>query len=59
MALYIKKGITMKFPQAPIKKIVLLTDFTDASTDASYHAMLQAQTYKALKQIPSTCLLRL
>ena len=37
----------MKFPQAPIKKIVLLTDFTDASTDASYHAMLQAQTYKA------------
>ncbi len=47
MALYIKKGITMKFPQASIKKIVLLTDFTDASTDASYHAMLQAQTYKA------------
>ena len=37
----------MKLPQAPIKKIVLLTDFTDASTDASYHAMLQAQTYKA------------
>ncbi len=37
----------MKFPQAPIKKIVLLTDFTDASTDASYYAMLQAQTYKA------------
>jgi len=37
----------MKFPQAPIKKIVLLTDFTDASTDASYHAMLLAQTYKA------------
>ncbi len=37
----------MKFPQAPIKKIILVTDFTDASIDASYHAMLQAQTYKA------------
>ncbi len=33
--------------QAPIKKIILVTDFTDACIDASYHAMLQAQTYKA------------
>jgi len=33
--------------QVPIKKITLVTDFTDACIDASYHAMLQAQTYKA------------
>ncbi len=37
----------MQAPQVPIKKIILVTDFTDASIDASYHAMLQAQTYKA------------
>ena len=29
------------------QKIILATDFTDASKDASCHAMLQAQTYKA------------
>jgi len=29
------------------QKIILATDFTDASKDASYHAMLLAQTYKA------------
>jgi nucleotide-binding universal stress UspA family protein len=29
------------------KKIILATDFTDTSIEASYHAMLQAQTYKA------------
>ncbi|MEE8617926.1 MAG: universal stress protein [Nitrosomonadaceae bacterium] len=33
--------------QTSIKKIILATDFTDASKDASYHAMLHAQTYKA------------
>ena len=33
--------------QVPFKKIILVTDFTDASIDASYHAMLLAQTYKA------------
>ncbi len=33
--------------QALFKKIILATDFTDASKDASYHAMLLAQTYKA------------
>jgi nucleotide-binding universal stress UspA family protein len=33
--------------QVPIKKIILVTDFTEACIDASYHAMLQAQTYKA------------
>jgi len=33
--------------QTSIKKIILATDFTDASKDAGYHAMLQAQTYKA------------
>ena len=32
---------------APIKKIILATDFSDASKDASYHALLLAQTYKA------------
>ncbi len=37
----------MQAPQVPIKKIILVTDFTDACIDASYHAMLQAQTYKA------------
>lgn len=37
----------MKHPQTPIKKIILLTDLTDASTDASYHALLLAKTYKA------------
>ena len=31
----------------PIKKIILATDFSDASKDASYHALLLAQTYKA------------
>ncbi len=29
------------------QKIILATDFTDASKDTSYHAMLLAQTYKA------------
>ncbi len=33
--------------QALFKKIILATDFTDASKDAGCHAMLQAQTYKA------------
>jgi len=33
----------MQVPQ----KIILATDLTDASIEASYHAMLQAQTYKA------------
>jgi len=33
--------------QALFKKIILATDFTGASKDAGYHAMLQAQTYKA------------
>lgn len=37
----------MKHSQTPIKKIILLTDFTDASTDASYHALLLAKVYKA------------
>ena len=37
----------MKVPQSPIKKIVLVTDFTDASRDASYHALLLAKTYNA------------
>lgn len=37
----------MKHPKTPIKKIILLTDFTDASTDASYHALLLAKAYKA------------
>ena len=37
----------MKVPQAPIKKIILVTDFTDASRDASYHALLLAKTYSA------------
>jgi len=33
--------------QASIKKIILATDFSDTSKDASYHALLLAQTYKA------------
>jgi len=37
----------MKVPRTPIKKIILVTDFTDTCEDASYHAMMQAQTYKA------------
>ena len=37
----------MKVPRTSIKKIILVTDFTDACRDASYHAMMQAQTYKA------------
>lgn len=38
----------MKAPwESVIKKIILVTDFTDASRDASYHAIMQAQTYKA------------
>ena len=37
----------MKVPRDSIKKIILVTDFTDACGDASVHAMLQAQTYKA------------
>ena len=32
---------------APIKKIILGTDFSDTSKDASYHAVLLAQAYKA------------
>lgn len=30
-----------------IQKIILATDFSDASKDASYHALLLAQTYNA------------
>ena len=37
----------MQVPLVPVKKIILVTDFTDACRDASVHAMLQAQTYKA------------
>ncbi len=33
--------------QVSIKKIILATDFSDTSKDASYHALLLAQTYKA------------
>ncbi len=33
--------------EASIKKIILATDFSDISKDASYHALLLAQTYKA------------
>ena len=44
---YFIYGTLLKHPQTPIKKIILLTDFTDASTDASYHALLLAKTYKA------------
>lgn len=33
--------------ESVIKKIILVTDFTDASRDASCHAIMQAQTYKA------------
>ncbi len=33
--------------QASIKKIILATDFSDISKDASSHALLLAQTYKA------------
>jgi len=40
-------GTLLKHPKTPIKKIILLTDFTDASTDASYHALLLAKAYKA------------
>jgi nucleotide-binding universal stress UspA family protein len=32
---------------APIKRIILATDFSDTSKDASYHALLLAKTYKA------------
>lgn len=37
----------MEVPRGTIKKIILVTDFTDVCRDASYHAMKQAQTYKA------------
>lgn len=37
----------LQVPQVPIKKIILVTDYTDASKDAGYRAMLLAQTYKA------------
>lgn len=37
----------MKAPRDSIKKIILVTDFTDACRDASRHAIIQAQTYKA------------
>ena len=30
-----------------IQKIILATDFSEASEDASYHAVLLAQTYNA------------
>ena len=33
--------------QASIKKIILATDFSDTSKDASYYALLLAQTFKA------------
>jgi nucleotide-binding universal stress UspA family protein len=33
--------------QASIKNIILATDFSDASREAGYHAMLLAQTYNA------------
>ena len=33
--------------KASIKKIILATDFSDSSRDASYHALLLAQTFKA------------
>jgi len=33
--------------QASIKKIILATDFSDASREAGYHALLLAETYKA------------
>jgi universal stress protein A len=33
--------------QASIKKIILATDFSDLSKDASYHALLLAKNYKA------------
>jgi len=33
--------------QAPFKEIILATDFSDTSKDASYHALLLAQTYQA------------
>ena len=33
--------------QASIKNIILATDFSDASREAGYHALLLAQTYKA------------
>ena len=32
---------------AQIRKIILATDFSDTSKDASYHALLLAKTYKA------------
>jgi len=32
---------------APVKKIILATDFSDTSKDASDHALLLAQSYKA------------
>jgi len=44
---YLISRITMQVPLVPVKKIILVTDFTDACRDASVHAMLQAQTYKA------------
>ena len=37
----------LQAPQVLIKKIILVTDYTDASKDASCHALLLAQTYKA------------
>jgi len=33
--------------RSSIKKIILATDFSDASREAAYHALLLAQTYKA------------
>ena len=33
--------------QASIKNIILATDFSDASREAGYHALLLAETYKA------------
>jgi len=33
--------------RSSIKKIILATDFSDASREASSHALLLAQTYKA------------
>ena len=34
-------------PTTPIKKIILATDFSDTSKDASYHALQLAKAYKA------------
>jgi universal stress protein A len=40
--------------EAPIKKIILATDFSDISKDASSHALLLARTHKAELKILHT-----